>query len=238
MKYSSIDLNGRRTLDTDGKPFPLEFGPVVGDMVLRSAKAGNVLVAYAAGLVEKSDGSSYQHVFTCHRGGTVVIPFNPLNEKVAFVGINRPVVPPDSVDEYTRAWDAHIERKDPRHSDFARELFPMLGLDTYQFPQGYGEAGEASEANALRVLKTQGGFDNPLELKLLDGYTVIDPGNRVSPVSFYLARVDPTVRRADSSLPPIIWFDEQEYFRQCQNEWIISDFTRSGYSLLKENGIW
>lgn len=67
---------------------------------------------------------------------------------------------------------------------------------------------------------------------------MIDPGNRVAPVPFYIAHVDPTTRRADAGLPAIIWLDEQGYFKTCKAGLIVSDFTRSGYSLLKENGIW
>lgn len=238
MRYAPIDLNARAHLDAFGKPFPLEFGSVAGDMVLRNATAGNVLVAYVAGQVEKDDGTSYQHVFTGHRGGAVVIPFNPDGKRVGLTGVHRPVVPPGKVDAYQSAWDQCIERKDPAFSNFKQALFPLLGMDTYHFPQGYGEAGEDFDDNALRVLKVQGGFDAPTLLQRLEGHVVIDPGNRVSPVPFYLAHVDPTVRRADAKLPPIIWVDEEGYFKICKTGFVVSDFTRSGYSLLKENGIW
>lgn len=238
MKFSPISLITRASLDAAGKSFPLEFGPVAGDMVLRNAARGNVLTAFVAALVEKDDGTQYQHIFTCHRGGAVVIPFNPATNEVAFTGIRRPAIPPDKVDAYLGAWDQCIERRDPRHTDFSNALLPMLGMDTFQFPQGYGEAGETSDDNAARVLKLQAGFDAPILLQQLEGYVVIDPGNRVSPVPFYIAHVDPAARRTDSVLPPIMWLNEREYLQQCRKKFIISDFTRSGYSLLKENGIW
>lgn len=238
MKFISIDFSQRSRLDVSGSPFPLESGAIVGQAALRNASRRNVLAVRVPGLVVKDDHTQYQHEFTCHRGGAVVIPFNSRSKKVGFTAMNRPVVPPHKVDAYQAAWDAHIERPDPRFTEFGYELFSMLSMDTYQFPQGYGEAGEAAEANALRVLKAQGGFDAADELKLLNGYVVIDPGNRVSPVPYYLAHVDPSMRRADSSLSAIIWKDEKGYFDLCRRGFVISDFTRSGYSLLKENGIW
>lgn len=238
MKYSPIDLNVREKLNAEGKPYPLEFGSVAGDMVLRNAAKGNVLVSYVGGLVEKDDGASYQHVFTGHRCGAVVIPFDRSNRKIALTAINRPVVPPHKASDYMSAWDQCIERKDSAFSNFKQALFPMLGMDTIQFPQGYGEAGETPDENARRVLRTQGGFDAPLKLEKLNGYVVIDPGNRVSPTWFYLAEVDPAARLVDPSLPRIHWVDEIGYFNACAMKDVISDFVRSGYSLLKENRYW
>lgn len=238
MKYLPFDLIARSQLDAAGQPFPLEFGPVAGDMVLRNAARGNVLTAFVAALVEKDDGTQYQHIFTCHRGGAVVIPFDPATKTVAFTSIRRPAVPPDKVDAYLSAWDQCIERKHPRHTEFSKALMPLLGMKTYQFPQGYGEAGETSDDNALRVLKLQAGFDAPMLLLQLEGHVVIDPGNRVSPVPFYIAHVDPATRREDSALPSITWVSEQDYFQLCKAGSVISDFTRCGYSVLKENGIW
>jgi len=237
-QYISIGFDQRSRLDAAGSPFPLESGTIGGQQALRNAKVGNVLAVRVPGLVMQDNGGQYQHEFTCHRRGAVVIPFNPLNKKVGFTAVNRPVVPRDKVEAYVAAWDAHIERRDPRFTDFGADLFPLLGMDTYQFPQGYGLAGEGAEDNALRVLKLQGGFDAPMLFQELEGYVVIDPGNRVAPVPFYIAHVDPATRRADSALPPIIWKNEQEYFALCKGGWIISDFTRTGYSLLRENGVW
>lgn len=222
-QYISIGFDQRSRLDAAGSPFRLESGAIGGQQALRNATVGNVLVVRVPGLVLQDNGGQYQHEFTCHRRGAVVIPFNPQNGKVGLTAINRPVVPRDKVETYVAAWDAHIERPDVRFSDFGNELFPMLGKDTYQFPQGYGLAGESADDNALRVLKLQGGFDSPVLLQQLEGYVVIDPGNRVAPVPFYIAHVDPSTRRLDPTLPALIWKDEQEYFALCKGGWVISD---------------
>lgn len=130
-QYISIGLNIRCQLDAAGTPFPLESGAVVGQQALRNAKVGNVLMVRVPGLVRQDNGIQYQHEFTCLRRGAVVIPFDPLTKKVGLTLMNRPIVPREKVEAYVAAWDAHIERPDPRFNDFVKELFPLLGKDTY-----------------------------------------------------------------------------------------------------------
>jgi hypothetical protein len=246
MKFMSIDFVQRSQLDGEGAPFPMESGAIAGQAALRNAKTGQVLVVRVPGVVFNDDGSKYQHEFTCYRGGAVVIPFDPVTKKVCLTVMVRPVVPPQLVPAYLDGWDMHIERPDPRFTDFGHQLFPMLGMETWQFPQGYSQAREAPEANARRILKSQAGFDAPSKLEEIKeeadsqpwSCVVIDPGNRVAPVPFYIAHVDPAQRLADAALPPIHWVDERGYFRACKQRRILSDIARCCYSLLKENDIW
>lgn len=226
-----IDDTERARLDSAGRPPQIEFNHR-SDMLHRNAD-GEPIRAYLHGsFLDDAGNDLYQNMMECHGGGAVVIPWDSTNRRVGLKKKRRPVVHSAIADEINRLWDRYIAVSTAQLHQFGVELFPLLGNDTLEFPQGYRKKGETGVANAVRVLREQTSLVPFGPLKLLDGIHM-DPSNRVSPVLFYLAKVDPTLRMLPYE-DDILWVNDEQFLL---NDLIVSAFTLAPYRALKRQRV-
>jgi len=172
------------------------------------------------------------------RGNAVSILMNP-EGKVGLIEADRPIVPPERMAEYTAIWDKYADDL----PTFVRLVIPMLGVVSFESPQGYSEGFEESGRTAEREGGEEGGC-RVLSVEHI-GHGCTDPANRADPVHIYLAKVDPT-KPARHERDPLetntgrvkVWVNEDEYFDLLSDGKILNGLTTHALSLLRAKRRW
>lgn len=174
----------------------------------------------------------------CQRCGAVSVLFDPTTGKVGLVESVRPLIRPECIDGYKRAWDTLL----PHDVDgFAAAVVPLMGSTFFEFPQGRSEVGETGAQTAEREGGEEGGFLVTARRSL--GFVATDPAQRLDPVEIFLVTVD--VRRpAEQSADPhewqgraVTWVDLRDLNSLVRDGKIINALTISSIKLLEVNGV-
>lgn len=175
----------------------------------------------------------------CQRCGAVSVLYDPATKKVGLVESTRPLIAPERIGEYKKAWDELLPHD---IEGFAAATAPLMGSTNFEFPQGRSEPGETGAQTAGREGGEEGGFlvthVRPV------GFVATDPAQRLDPVEVFLVTVD--VRRsAEQSADPhevwqgrtVTWAARAELDAFIRSGAIISALTMSAITLLEANGI-
>jgi 8-oxo-dGTP pyrophosphatase MutT (NUDIX family) len=135
----------------------------------------------------------------CQRCGAVSVLFDPTTGKVGLVEPTRPVIRPERIPEYKRAWDTFLPHD---VEGFAAAVAPFMGSTYFEFPQGRSEVGETGEQTAEREGGEEGGFLVTDVAHL--GFIATDSAQRLDPVESFLVTVD-VHRPAEQSADPHEW---------------------------------
>lgn len=175
----------------------------------------------------------------CQRCGAVSVLYDPATQKVGIVESMRPLIAPEHIGEYKKAWDEFLPHD---IEGFAAAIACLMGSTNFEFPQGRSERGETGSQTAGREGGEEGGFF-VTEVRPI-GFVATDPAQRLDPVEVFLAIVD--VRRgSEQSADPhefwqgrtVKWVNREELNALIKNGSIISGLTMSAAKLLEVNGI-
>lgn len=214
-------------------------GRMVGQTFVVDDLEGNPIRVFIPAVYVRDDiHDVVNNAQECQRCGAVSVLFDPCTGKVGLVEPTRPLVPPERIDEYKRAWDTFLPHD---VEGFAAAVAPLMGSTNFEFPQGRSEVGETGGQTAEREGGEEGGFLVTDVARL--GFVATDPAQRIDPVEIFLVTVD--VRRpAEQSADPhewqgrtVWWVDLEGLNALVRNGRIINGLSISCIKLLETNGI-